>query len=86
MEEGSQALQGFGARVRNLRHRRALSQEGLANNVGLHRTYIGSAERGERNISLVNILRIANELDTDAGELIAGLSAAAPQSPRVHLQ
>jgi transcriptional regulator with XRE-family HTH domain len=74
MREGSQALQEFGARVRNLRRRRALSQEGLAENVGLHRTYIGSVERGERNISLVNILRIADELDADAGELIAGLS------------
>ena len=74
MKEGSQALQDFGSRVRNLRCQRALSQEGLANNVGLHRTYIGSVERGERNVSLVNILRIADELDTDAGDLIAGLT------------
>ena len=81
VEEGSQALQGFGARVRNLRHRRALSQEGLANNVGLHRTYIGSAERGERNISLVNILRLAMTLSADAGELVTGLELTEIASP-----
>ena len=49
----------FGARVRALRVARGLSQEELAQNAGLHRTYVGGIERGERNISLVNIEKLA---------------------------
>lgn len=45
----------FGARVRELRRNKGLSQEELALACGLDRTYVGSVERGERNISLVNI-------------------------------
>jgi len=46
----------------------------LAEEAGLHRTYIGSVERGERNISLVNILVLAEALDVDAGELVTDLT------------
>lgn len=49
----------FGARLRALRQQRGLSQEELALSCNLDRTYIGSVERGERNISLVNIHTIA---------------------------
>ena len=49
----------FGKRVRELRTERGLSQEGLALACDLDRTYIGGIERGERNVSLVNIQRIA---------------------------
>lgn len=52
----------FGARVRELRQNEGLSQERLALGCGLDRTYIGSVERGERNISLVNIHLIASAL------------------------
>lgn len=52
----------FGARVRELRQDRGLSQEALALACGLDRTYVGSVERGERNISLVNIHLIASAL------------------------
>ena len=72
--EDSQALREFGSRVREQRRRRGLSQEGLAEQAGLHRTYIGSVERGERNISLVNILVLAEALDVDAGELVTDLT------------
>ncbi|WP_312801950.1 helix-turn-helix domain-containing protein [Corynebacterium variabile] len=73
--EDSQALREFGSRVRDRRRGRGLSQEGLAERSGLHRTYIGSVERGERNISLVNILVLADALGVDAGELVADLSS-----------
>jgi transcriptional regulator with XRE-family HTH domain len=52
----------FGARVRMLRTKKGLSQEAFADLCGLHRTYIGAIERGERNISLENIEKIARAL------------------------
>jgi transcriptional regulator with XRE-family HTH domain len=56
-------LQGaFGRAVRRLRLERSLSQEKLAEEAGLHRTYVGDIERGRRNISLVNIDRVAGAL------------------------
>jgi transcriptional regulator with XRE-family HTH domain len=61
----------FGARVRSLRNDRGWSQELLAHECGLDRTYIGSVERGERNIALDNIWRIADTLGVHPGELIA---------------
>lgn len=52
----------FGRRVRQLRKRRRLTQEQLALEAGLDRSYIGQVERGERNISLSNIEKIAKGL------------------------
>jgi len=52
----------FGNRVREERLARGLSQEGLAQRAGLHRTYIGMVERAEKNITLKNIQRIATAL------------------------
>ena len=52
----------FGAQVKKLRLAKGWSQEKLADKVGLHRTYIGSIERGERNPSLVNIHKITKAL------------------------
>jgi transcriptional regulator with XRE-family HTH domain len=59
----------FGARIRKLRTDRGLSQEALADLAGLHRTYIGSVERGEQNLSLLNIERIAATLGVSLAEL-----------------
>jgi transcriptional regulator with XRE-family HTH domain len=61
----------FGARVRQLRTERGWSQEAFADEAGLHRTYIGSVERGEQNISLVNIEKIAGTLGISLAELFA---------------
>jgi transcriptional regulator with XRE-family HTH domain len=59
----------FGKRVRELRQARSLSQEELAFKTGLHRTYLGGIERGERNPSLKNIKAIAKALGVSLSEL-----------------
>lgn len=53
----------FGNKVRELRKQNKFSQEELAHKTGLHRTYISDIERGNRNVSLRNIKKIANALD-----------------------
>lgn len=53
----------FGQKVRHFRTLKNLSQEELADLCGLHRTYIGSVERGERNITLINAEKIAYALE-----------------------
>jgi transcriptional regulator with XRE-family HTH domain len=53
-------LKKFGSRIKNLRSQHGYSQEKLAEISGFHRTYIGMVERGERNISLINISRMAD--------------------------
>jgi transcriptional regulator with XRE-family HTH domain len=63
----------FGARVRKLRAANGWSIEHLADKAGMHWTYVGSVERGERNISLQNICRLARALDVGAETLMAGL-------------
>jgi ribosome-binding protein aMBF1 (putative translation factor) len=60
----------FGEKLRSLRQARGLSQEGLALACALDRTYVGGVERGERNISLVNICKIAHALGVSAKELM----------------
>lgn len=70
-----EALTAFGRRVRAAREARGLSQEALADVAGLHRTYVGSTERGLRNVSLTNILRLSRALDVRPGELLDELVA-----------
>lgn len=59
----------FGERVRHLRKSIKLSQEALAEKAGLHRTYIGNVERGEKNISLENIEILSRALGVDIKDL-----------------
>lgn len=63
-------LERFGACVRAERERIGLSQEELADRAGLHRTYIGGVERGERNPGLLNVLRIARALAVSPATLL----------------
>lgn len=70
---GKRARISLGTRIRELRSGQSLSQEGLADLAGLHRTYVGAVERGERNVSLDNILAIAKALKVSASELLRGV-------------
>ncbi len=74
---GVNQAQEIGRRIR--RHREALtpalSQERLADQAGLHRTYIGHVERGEVNLTVWNLIRIADALGVDPAELVRGLRA-----------
>ena len=71
----SDATRQFGRRVAERRHELGLSQEKAAEVIGLHWTYLGQVERGRRNLTLHNILKIARGLKIDAGELVSGLPA-----------
>lgn len=64
------AKKKFGERIRSLRKDAGLSQEELADAAGLHRTYIGAIERGERNVSLINIVQIAHTLRVKPASLL----------------
>lgn len=66
-------LARLGARVRDLRKRKGFSQEMLAARCELDRTYIGGIERGERNVAVRNIERIAEALDMTISELLEDL-------------
>jgi len=59
----------FGKRLRELREAKGMSQESLAHEAGLDRTYVSSVERGKRNISLENIERLANALGVRVKDL-----------------
>lgn len=60
----------FGERVREIRKERGISQEQLSFKADLHRTYIGMIERAEKNITLVNIEKIANALKISVDDLM----------------
>jgi transcriptional regulator with XRE-family HTH domain len=70
---GQKDQKALGDRISLLRRERALSQEALAELAGLHRTYVGSVERGERNPSFLNLLRLSRALDISVSELMGGL-------------
>ncbi|MEB3162212.1 MAG: helix-turn-helix transcriptional regulator [Prochlorothrix sp.] len=74
----SQARQVFARRLRQVRQQQALSQEALADRSGLHRTYVGAVERGERNISIDNMERLAQALQVPLTDLLQDSSHATP--------
>ena len=65
----------FGQAVRERRAKLRWSQESLAERAGLHWTYIGGIERGERNVSLLNIVRIARALGCHPSELLRAVKS-----------
>ena len=72
----SPAHAAFGDAIRSIRGQRGLSQESLALKCGLDRTYISGIERGARNPSLTNILKIAAALDSNPAEIFARVQVA----------
>lgn len=71
MPSKSPAHASLGQAIRHYRAERSLSQEELAAQAGLHRTYVGGIERGERNPSYANILRLAEALGVQASDLVS---------------
>ena len=67
-------LKQLGNNIRALRKARNYSQEGFADAVGLHRTYMGGVERGERNISFLNLLKILKKLEVTPDEIFADIA------------
>jgi transcriptional regulator with XRE-family HTH domain len=65
------ARRRFGVNLRSHREALGLSQEDLAETAGLHRTYIGSVERGERNVSIDNMERLAAAVGREIQELLS---------------
>jgi transcriptional regulator with XRE-family HTH domain len=68
--EKTQISRAFGQAVRTLRESAGLSQEALGDLAGIHRNYVGDVERGERNIALVNMSRLAEALDVSLSQLL----------------
>jgi transcriptional regulator with XRE-family HTH domain len=71
------ALRCLGARLRAQRHRLGLTQEALAERIGLHSTYIGQIEQGRRNVGVLNALRFADALAVNPGLLFDRLTLVA---------
>lgn len=73
MEDDGDILKRFGERVRALRKKQDFSQEGFAAACGMDRSYMGGVERGERNVALRNIERIAETLGVTISQLMRGV-------------
>lgn len=69
MRKKHPSLIEIGKLIRNLRSEKGFSQESFASEVGLDRTYMGSVERGERNIAALNLIKIAKTLRVEVGVL-----------------
>ena len=75
MASRSQSHSALGRAVRDFRTASGISQEDLAHLSGMHRTYLGGIERGERNVSYTNLKRLARALAVPASELLARAEA-----------
>ena len=78
MDPGKKVLRKFGKRVRELRLERGLSQEEFALEANIARSYMGDIERGQRNVSLINMARIAGALQVSLSELCNSIPGIQP--------
>ena len=69
MENEKELLKAFGAKVQHYRSKLGLSQEKFAEKANVHRTYIGTVERGETNLTLLNIYKLAKALEISPKDL-----------------
>jgi transcriptional regulator with XRE-family HTH domain len=67
---GNQILKGLGTTIRALRKAKGWSQETLAHTVGIDRSYMGGIERGEHNLTIINLQKISQHLEIDLSQLI----------------
>ncbi len=75
-------LKALGARIRELRLKRGYSQEGFADHCGVHRTFMGTIERGESNLSFSNLVKVAYGLGITLSRLLSGLEKRAGQDAK----
>ncbi|SNR40464.1 helix-turn-helix domain-containing protein [Flavobacterium sp. ov086] len=73
MIDNKDILKKFGEQIRQLRLEKGISQEELASRANLHRTYIGMIERAEKNITLINIAKISQALETSISKICNGI-------------
>jgi transcriptional regulator with XRE-family HTH domain len=73
-------LQRLGQRIREMRNEKGWSQEEFADVCGVHRTYMGHLERGEKNLSFRSIMRVAGALDVPLSVLFSGIETAEPET------
>lgn len=73
MSSAKSKLKSFGKIIRSQREELGISQQDLAAEAGVDRSYMGGVERGERNISLLNILKISQALKVKPSKLFAGM-------------
>jgi transcriptional regulator with XRE-family HTH domain len=76
-ERNKLLLKALGQRIRELRTARGLSQEAFADQCGVHRTFMGTVERGESNLSFQNIAKVATTLGVPLSTLFLDLEAKA---------
>lgn len=77
MEVQDFLLTALGQRIRDLRAKQGYSQESFADSIGVHRTFIGTIERGESNLSFHNLVRIATALGVTLSQLLSGIERRA---------
>lgn len=74
MRQTNELLIEMGKKIRHLRKTKGFSQEAFALYVGLDRSYFGSIERGERNVPILNVVRIAKALGVEVSEIIPSIA------------
>jgi transcriptional regulator with XRE-family HTH domain len=80
--EVPELLKALGQRIRELRSKQGYSQESFADHCGVHRTFMGTIERGESNLSFSNLVKVSQGLGITLSELLSGLEKRAAHTPK----